>query len=56
MGRAIALADVRLDLDDPTAAAARGIVPDQAGTDQRTGRNERRTLQAAPLDDAQLDG
>jgi hypothetical protein len=56
MGRAILPADVCLDLDDPAGAATRGIVPDQAGTDQRAGRDERGTLQAAPLEDAQLAG
>jgi hypothetical protein len=43
--RLVVLADVRLDLDDPSVAARPAVVPDQPATEQRPPELERRQLE-----------
>ena len=57
MRRSVVASDVRLDLDDPPDPAARGIVSDQPGADERVaglqcGRGEDGSVQDGQNADA----
>jgi hypothetical protein len=49
----VVLPDVRLDLDDPPDAAARVVVPDQPGAEQRSAGLQRRRGERCAIDELQ---
>jgi hypothetical protein len=54
VGRLVVLADVGLDLDDPSDPPAGGVVADQPRADEAACGLERRPREDGPVEDAQL--
>jgi hypothetical protein len=54
VGRLVVLADVGLDLDDPSDPTARGVVADQPRADEGARGLEGRLREDGPVEDAQL--
>jgi hypothetical protein len=54
MGCLVVLADVGLDLDDPSHPTAGGVVADQPRADEGACGLERRLREDGPVEDAQL--